>query len=127
MSEEREYIKIEIEEEEEEAGAETDVVYQPDPHEPPVTQRAADAGRQIAETARTAWESEQRKQATEALQRGAGTAAERGREAVGRAVSKQTRRKAQSGVAAGIYWVSERLARLAERLMPPPKDPPTQS
>ena len=116
MSDDKEYIKIEVDEE--------PAVYQVDPTAPPVTQRLSEAGQRAAGAAQTAWESETRRQATDAARRGAQTAAERSREAVGRAVSTQTRRKLRHGLAGGVYWLSTRLARLADRLTPPPKNTP---
>ena len=120
MSDKREYIKIEVEEEEEEEQEPT--VYQVDPTAPPVTQRLSEAGQRVADAAQTAWESEQRRQASAAVRRGAGTAATRSREAVERAVSNQTKRKVRHGLAGGVYWLSQKLARLAERITPPPKN-----
>ena len=114
MSEDKEYIKIEVEEE--------PTVYQVDPTAPPVTQRLGEASQRAASAAQQAWESDSRRQATAAVRRGAETAAVRGREAVGKAVSTQTRRKVRHGVAGGVYWLSQKLARLAERITPPPKN-----
>ena len=64
-----------------------------------------------------------------AVRRGASVAADRSRDAVQRAVSKQTRRTVRSGIAGGIFWMSQKLALLADKVMPgskPPTQPPAE-
>ena len=111
MSDDREYLKIDIPIEEE------DVVHQADTTRPSVSNQLQDAGQRIAETAREAWESDTRRQATDAIRERTASAAASGREAVERAITTQAansaRRTATTGLAKGLFWVSDRIEGLA--------------
>lgn len=112
MSEDREYLKIDIPIEEEH-----EVVHRADTTRPTVGHQLQEAGQRLAETAREAWDSDTRRNATETLRERTATAAASGRQAVERAVTtqaaNQARRTATTGVAKGLFWLSDRLEGLA--------------
>ena len=111
MSEDREYLKIDIPIEEE------DVIHQADTTRPSVGDQLQEASQRIAESAREAWESDTRRNATEALRERTAAAAASSREAVGRAVTthavESAQRNAKTGVAKGLFWLSDRIESLA--------------
>ena len=112
MSEDREYLKIEIPVEEE-----VEVVHRADTTRPSVSHQLQEAGHRLADTAREAWDSDTRRQATDTLRERTAQAAASGREAVERAVTTQAansaRRTATTGMAKGLFWLSDRLEGLA--------------
>jgi hypothetical protein len=112
MSEDREYLKIEIPVEEDQ-----EIIHRADTTRPSVSHQLQEAGQRLAETAREAWESDTRRNATETLRERTATAAASGRQAVERAVTTQAansaRRTATTGVAKGLFWLSDRLEGLA--------------
>jgi len=129
MSEEKDYLKIEIPVEEEETPF---VPEQPGP-------TAADAiKRQAANVAKQAWDSDLRKKATKGMKRGATAVAAKSQKVVQermvKAAEEQARQQtealktkiretdwqheAKQGTANGLRWLSAQLAKLAERFTP---------
>lgn len=133
MSEEKEYLKVEIPVEE----AETPFV-----PEQPGPSAAETVKNQAATVAKQAWDSDLRKSATRGMKRGAaavaGTVAAKGQQVVQermvKAAEEQARQQtealktkiretdwqheAKQGTANGLRWLSARLAKLAERFNP---------
>lgn len=95
---EQEPIKIVIPVEEEDTPP-----MRPEGSRPGVTQNLTHTSQQVAQRARSAWESEQRKQA----------------QALAAAGAKRGARLAQSGLVRGLHWLSARLSDLATRLEQP--------
>ncbi|MFZ1400840.1 MAG: hypothetical protein WAS33_28310 [Candidatus Promineifilaceae bacterium] len=128
MSDEKNYLKVEIPGEEE-----TPFV----PEQPQPT--AADAVKtQAAAVAKQAWDSDLRKKATRGMKRGAATVAAKGQQVVQdrmvKAAEQQARQQteaiktkiketdwqheAKQGTANGLRWLSAQFAKLAERFTP---------
>lgn len=92
---EQEPIKIIIPVEDED-----EMVHRPETSRPGITNTISNTGRDVADRARTAWESEQRLMAQAAAGAGLRKGAELG----------------QTGLVKGLNWLSDKLAELADRL-----------
>ncbi len=79
---------------------EDEMVMQPESSRPGLSGTLSNTGRDVADRARAAWESEQRHQAQAAAEAGLRKGAELG----------------QSGLVKGLNWLSDKLAELADRL-----------
>jgi len=136
MSEEKDYLKIEI-------PVEDETPFVPEQPEPTAVRTSANAvKKQAANVAKQAWDSDLSKKATKGMKRGAaavaGTVAAKGQKVVQermvKAAEEQARQQtealktkiretdwqheAKQGTANGLRWLSTRLAKLAEHFTP---------
>ncbi|MCC6604768.1 MAG: hypothetical protein IT327_16280 [Anaerolineae bacterium] len=132
MSDEPNYLKIEIPVEEEKP-------FVPEKAEPTVLRTGADAVKnQATSAAKQVWDSDLRKKATRGIKRGAGAVAAKGQQVVHDRVVKAAEEsakqqaealktkiretdwqyEAKQGTAKGLRWLSAQLAKLAERFTP---------
>ena len=128
MSEEKEYLKIEI-------PVEEDTPFVPEQSGPTAVDAVKD---QAASAAKQVWESDLRKKATRGMKKGATAVAAKGQKVVQDRMVKAAEEKARQqtealktkiretdwqeeakqNTAKGLHWLSEQLSKLAERFTP---------
>ena len=130
-------IKLEIPPEAEAVSSE-DVPFVPEANPKTVSAVAGQAGQAVTDVARKAWESDARRKVTRKVGEGLNTAVHKGAKIVSQKVSETAERQAQervtavrtriqetdwqqeakNGLATGLSWLSDRLAALANQVMP---------